>query len=203
MATRIVRTCDRHGAKGEDDIPGDIETVGLDGKWYAADLCPDCNAELLSAVREFFAEYGTPVDPNNPGRPLKGKSKGLNAAGGNLSVLLSRQRMGRPPTGGRTLQCLWCPLTYAGDSALNKHAEAEHGVKGGSKAIYGRRCPLCGEDGYDVIGAHVKRSHTDLVKSTNGAFVLAAENGDPYGVVATQLAQAKWHEGGLKIATSK
>lgn len=202
MATRIVRTCDRHGAK-DIEVEANAVPIGLGTGWYSLDLCPECETDLLAELRAAVEEWGARIDgPQNAGKPparKNAKTATLSAGGGKLPALLQGQRLGRRPAGGRPIHCFWCPLTYAGDGALNKHAHVEHGVAGNAKGIYGRQCPLCGEDGFDMLGSHIKRAHSEFA-GTNQAFQAAADLGDPHGVVAKQIAQAAWMDGGLVIA---
>lgn len=205
MATRLVRTCDPHGAK-EIEVEALPIPIGLGTRWYSVDLCPECEGDYLSRLRALIEEFGAPIDgPQNVGKPPAkkpgkgGKTGVLSAAGGNLPVLLGRERMGRTPAKGRPLRCFWCPLTYSGEQALGTHVVKEHGLAGRGKVIYGRQCPICGEDGYDILGSHINRAHREA-EGTNQAFQIAAELGDPFGVVAKQMAQAEWIDGGLVIA---
>lgn len=194
MATLIVRQCDRHLAKG-DQVPAEPRLIGFDGQWSDLDLCQDCMDELASGLREAVNEWGARVD-TPPAR--NGKRVTAAEAQHSLPGLMSGERRGKKPLGVRNFPCLWCPLDYAGPQSLGSHMIKQHGIEQGQAVLLQGYCPLCGNGHYEQIGGHAVREHDGLTGAQ--VFVAAAEAGDPYGHVATALALAEVHPGGLTIA---
>lgn len=198
MARDMVQilSCDKHAARGEMvtgvaageeiDLGPEFSTsivtvpIGFDGVWKELDWCKPCQDEpiSLSALRELWEERGIDIEaPKRRGRPAGPKPAGDGRPGRKV------------PDSKKDKQCLWCVEKYAADSAYTKHLHDEHGLPKALTEVFGRRCPLCGEDDIYRLGGHVRDLHS--CSHVSQAFIRARGNGDEYGVVAAIEAKAK------------
>jgi hypothetical protein len=162
-------------------VPAEERIVGVDYPvWRKLDLCDPCNEQIPRArLRELAAEFGRPLEQVQKGKPAAGALAAIER------FQKSGQRNGRKPSGDRAIQCIWCPLPYAGTGFL-KHVRDAHGFKDQTDA-WGRTCPVCGKEGIDMLGTHAGRKHADIGTHTSDLFVWARDNGDPFGVYAERL----------------
>lgn len=177
---RVDRWCDNHN--GDESHQADERTYVVPGMPpRLGDTCDPCDDGMtLGQLRKFLAEFGRPVPTD------KGKAKGNGALAAIERFKATGQRNGRTPAGERLIQCIWCPLPFAGSGFL-QHAKDAHGFAN-QKDAWGRQCPVCGKNGIDMMGGHAIKSHADIdAKVASDLFVWARENGDPWGVYAARL----------------
>jgi hypothetical protein len=168
VAREIAVWCDIQFATDE-RVPGETVTVALNGAApVEIDLCDDDRKRYVEPLAEILRQYGAPASHQGARSPARSSSD---------------SRQGRPPSGDRHLQCLWCSATYAAQSGYLIHLRKRHGFDSLADA-YGEQCPLCGQS-FGSLGAHTTRSHE---ATQTAAFILARDQGDPHGVVARRLA---------------
>lgn len=195
MAKEIVTWCDACMAEDQHS-PGHTVVIAVDGKPQSVDLCTSHDDQLVKPLRVLMEEFGAPVELPAQSRPKTGAKVSPGTAGNQheRNVLMHQQtgvRKGKPPAGDRSNQCLWCPLTYSGSasSGFGRHLRVVHGFDGLREA-FGGICPVCGEGPYEMMGAHVQRSHKDMgFESASAPYTWARDNGDPHGVYAAKLVQ--------------
>lgn len=159
-------------------ISGDT-LFGFDGDWWKLGVCSICDKELIEAARAFIMEHGIKVPPTEvPGvKPAAPKAKKTGIPAGPPESVLNPNRQA-------PVNCIWCD--YGGTiAALNVHVK-RHGFHGFRDA-FGTRCPMCGEDGFTLMGRHA-RVH-DAADVTD-LFQQAIKLGDLHGVVADRLKAA-------------
>lgn len=154
--------------------------------------------QYLKPLAALLEEFGSPVEvPEQAGRGGKKRSQQVSIPAGpsgpqqDRTLFMLEQngsRKGKPPTGPRGNQCLWCPLSYSNDGGgFSRHLKVAHGFNG-MKEAFGGVCPVCGEGQYELMGAHTKKAHAELGFATiPEAFLWARDNGDPHGVYAEIL----------------
>lgn len=210
MAQRIevFLTCDPDSARGRDHA-GETHIVGIDGVWYALEVCDTRNRKDLEPVRAYLSTHARVIDKQNLRHLLK------LASGDNVrslptakntpvvqpaepvakpkAVAPSKGRAGRPTAKDRRHFCPFsesCPdAKYTSTTALLSHLENEHGITGSMAEVFGLDCPLCGSHGGPKLGFHlmygVHKRHRPTVSE---AFAKAYANGDKHGI-ATKVYQ--------------
>jgi hypothetical protein len=168
-------------------VEGITRTFAVDGRPPKnVDLCDPCNDEMtLAELRACLKESGVSVEAGK-GLPVERRPA---RGGGAATVARSAMggiRNGRPPQGARQALCLWCPLDYTKSGWLG-HIQKHHGFTGIKDAL-GHQCPVCGQDGFDMVSVHITRHHAEFATSATAAFIWARDNGDPYGVYAARRA---------------
>lgn len=152
-------------------------------------MCPEHRKALADDLAAMVAEYGQEVDM--PTQKAPAKKKGASSDQDRLMVSARAGiRHGKPPSGPRLNECLWCELTYAGDGGgFHRHLKVIHGFTGFTEA-FGGLCPVCGQGPYDLMNSHVRKSHPELdFVGVSEPFTWARDNGDPHGQYAERLAR--------------
>lgn len=84
--------------------------------------------------------------------------------------------------------CLLCPVTHDSDHMMREHLKTAHGLSGSFVEAYGTLCPVDG-DPFERIGHHIRQAHPELgIRHYSEAFAVMRKKGDPFGVVAGQIA---------------
>lgn len=201
MAREIVVLCDPclaedvRTAAVESTVAVEIGAVKPNAKLKALALCERHQTELLKPLADVLNEFGVAVDgsPKAPA-PLDGERR--SGRGGRVTAeelaanaAATGKRKGRQPTGERLAQCLWCELAYTAKSGSGfmRHLRVNHGFHGFVEA-FGGLCPLCGEGPYDLMLAHVQKTHPEFgFIVVSQPFLWARDNGDPYGQYAERV----------------
>lgn len=209
MATVIVRLCDRHQAKGDEGVTGFPRVVGIDGRWASVDLCPECWDDLAAGLMQAMEKWGVRVDGPGPVRGKRARVRHTVPDGVDPNSLdyLAEQaakgvRRGQAPSGDRPFKCFWCRLDYAQLHGMMSHAENQHGLPGHSAHLLGAACPVCGDvfsSGGGGLTQHAYTMHSPA-QNVVQLFHMAAEEGDPHGIVAGVLALGEARPGGIVIA---
>jgi len=154
MAKEIVVWCDIHLAGGERQ-PASQSVIGLGGKWRAVDLCDKCVSTFVVPVQEIWDKYGLAVDD---GTKLPGRAVAVPHPPP-APRPPSGTRRGRTPQTARDRPCLWCELSFVGNSGINEHVRKIHGIEG--PEALGGSCPRCGQEYTPGMGlaVHVTRIH--------------------------------------------
>lgn len=168
MAREIVVWCDVHmeQSSGAQRVPGDEFTITINGaKPRTIALCADHQENILNALVEALQEHGMTGPP--------------------AQALPKRVRAASRPSGPAPDACLLCgePVKQS-KGAMGGHLRRAHDMT--IRMVYGSICPLCGPDEGEFVnlGTHVGRFHPEVTLGVADAFVVAALNGDPHGVVA-------------------
>jgi len=194
MARRIQVLCDLCLRDGKEVEGAELSAGVLLGKVAPVTsrvlaACEMHVTEHFKPLVELLAEYGEPIDspPATPARRIRSTGGGVDKVV--LDAQQSGVRKGKPPVGDRDNECLWCPLTYTANSSSGfaRHLKVAHGFAGIKEAFEGM-CPVCGQGHFDIMSAHVLRSHPEMgFTSVTGPFTWARDNGDPHGVYAAKM----------------
>lgn len=189
MAREIVAWCDIEMANDE-RVEARTYTIALDGGPREIDLCDEHRKALIDPLRDVLASHGSIVRQDGVAAATRRQSAAVAA---NTPQALAERaargsRRGTAPAGERSHACLFCPLDYASPTSLISHCASAHGFERTSLAVFGRRCPMCGESGWTVLSQHGQHAHD--VASVSRLFVAARDAGDPHGVVAERVALA-------------
>jgi hypothetical protein len=182
MAQEIVRLCDPCLADDE-RVNASAVTVALNGKPLLLDLCEDHEALLIKPLRDVLAAFGQTVTAPT-GAPKRAYTKRTPPS----AAEPAGPAPAMPATEGHVHVCPFEHTGYAGASALLKHLDSVHGLRG-IYAATGGVCPLCGVErppsGAHSLAGHVRDEHGE--PSLSRAVVAAEAIGDPHGVHARFL----------------
>lgn len=186
---RIYQTvCGIHYLRDEiETIPAD-RLYGFDGTWYSFGACDKCKIDLSAIeLEEIIVEHGVKLKagelpPEMQVKKPKGKV-GRPAKDPTPEPLPSMPTQLSIPA--KDNFCLWCD--WGGSmGGLTLHMQQKHNIPSVSEA-FGPVCPVCGNDGYTLLGRH---SAVHGVNTVAKMFTLALAEGDVHGIVARQ--RAKW-----------
>lgn len=190
MAREIVTWCDP--CMGRDErTPGREETLMVGGKPRVLALCDADRDQYVKPLEALLEEFGAPAEaPGKRTTPTRIAAGNPGAEATLQMFTLTGTRKGRKPEGGRTAECMFCPLNYSGDAGLIRHLHKAHGLPDKLREVFAGPCPICGK-AYELVGAHIHKSHADLgLANIAQGYAWAKENGDPHGVFAALAARA-------------
>lgn len=152
-------------------------------------LCAE-HTDSLKELADLIEEFGEPIQVELPVQKKSPQSGKMNIPSPEAQLAAYGTRKGRVPASGRPNQCLWCTLSYGAQaSGFAAHLKKAHGFTGLTEA-FGGTCPVCGAGEFEMMMAHVNKSHKDMgFTAIAEPFIWARDNGDPHGVYAAKLEQ--------------
>lgn len=171
MARIFQSVCDVHQLRDEIEIIDGDELFGFNGDWYTFGICKRDRERLtLAEFEALVLEHGIRLKKGELPPEMRVKKGGKPT-----QPALPGQEAGAEPKD----DCLWC--VWAGTaSAMAMHAKTKHGFATLTDAL-GDTCPVCGQDGFVLLGRHAMKHNAH---SSPHLFMIAAEMGDPHGIVA-------------------